>query len=47
VSRARLLAAAAALATIPVGTEWTAAGELALLTLIVAAALVVEARSRS
>ncbi len=45
VSRARLVAAAAALATIPVGTEWTAAGELAALTLIVAGALVVEARS--
>jgi low temperature requirement protein LtrA len=45
VSRARLVAAAAALATIPVGTEWTAAGELAALTFIVAGALVVEARS--
>ena len=46
VSRARLVAAAAALATIPVGTEWTAAGELAALTLIVAAALVIEGSRR-
>jgi low temperature requirement protein LtrA len=44
VSRSRLVAAAAALATIPVGTEWSAAGELAVLTAIVVAALVVEAR---
>jgi len=45
VSRIRVIAAAAALATIPVGTTWTAAGQLAALTLIVAAALVAEARS--
>ena len=45
VSRARLVAAGAALATIPVGTEWTATGQLAALTLVVAGALVVEARS--
>jgi low temperature requirement protein LtrA len=44
VSRSRLAAAAAALATIPIGTEWTAAGELAVLTAIVVAALLVEAR---
>ena len=44
VSRSRLVAAAAALATIPVGTEWSAAGELAVLTGIVVAALLVEAR---
>ena len=44
VSRSRLVAAAAALATIPIGTEWTAAGELAVLTAIVVAALVIEAR---
>jgi hypothetical protein len=41
---ARLVAAAAALATIPIGTEWTAAGQLAVLTAIVVAALLVEAR---
>jgi low temperature requirement protein LtrA len=44
VSRSRLVAAAAALATIPIGTEWTAAGQLAVLTAIVVAALLVEAR---
>ena len=44
VSRARLLAAAAALATIPLGTEWSATAQLAALTAIVAAALLVEAR---
>ena len=44
VSRSRLVAAAAALATIPIGTEWSAAGELAVLTAIVVAALLVEAR---
>ena len=44
VSRSRLVAAAAALATIPIGTEWSAAGELAVLTGIVVAALLVEAR---
>ena len=41
-SMPRLVAGAAALATIPVGTEWTAAGELAVLTALVVAALVVE-----
>jgi low temperature requirement protein LtrA len=40
----RLAAGAAALATIPVGTEWTAAAQLAWLVAIVAAALVVEGR---
>ena len=44
VSRSRLVAAAAALATIPIGTEWSAVGELAVLTAIVVATLVVEAR---
>ena len=44
VSRSRLVAAAAALATIPVGTQWSAAGQLAVLTGIVVFALVVEAR---
>ena len=45
VSRARLVGAAAALATIPLGTEWSAAAQLAALTLIVVAALVTEARA--
>jgi low temperature requirement protein LtrA len=40
----RLIAGATALATIPVGTEWTAAAQLAALVAIVAAALVVEGR---
>ncbi len=44
VSRSRLVAATAAIATIPIGTEWSAAGELAVLTAIVVTALVVEAR---
>ena len=44
VSRSRLVAAAAALATIPIGTEWSAAGQLAVLTAIVVGALLVEAR---
>ena len=44
VSTPRLVAGAAALATIPIGTEWTAAAELAALTAIVAAALLVEGR---
>ena len=35
VSRSRLVAATAAIATIPIGTEWSAAGELAVLTAIV------------
>jgi len=44
VRRVRLAAAALVLLTIPVGTEWTAAGEIALLTAIVAAALALEGR---
>jgi low temperature requirement protein LtrA len=44
VSRARLVAALLALATVPLGTEWSATSELAALTAIVVAALVVEAR---
>ena len=40
----RLIAAALALATIPLGTEWTAASQLAALTLIISVALVVEAK---
>jgi low temperature requirement protein LtrA len=43
----RLVAGAAALATIPVGTEWTAAAQLAALVAIVAAALAVEGRRGS
>jgi low temperature requirement protein LtrA len=46
VARARLLAAAAALATIPLGTEWSAAAELVALTAIVVVALVIEGKSR-
>ena len=42
--RERMVAAVLALATIPVGTEWTAAGEIAALTAIVVGALVLEAR---
>ena len=42
VSVPRLVAGAAALATIPIGTEWTAAAQLAALTAIVVAALVIE-----
>ena len=44
IRRVRLAAAALVLLTIPVGTEWTAAGEIALLTAIVAAALALEGR---
>ena len=44
VSRARLVAALLALTTVPLGTEWSATAELAALTAIVAAALVIEAR---
>ena len=44
VSRARLVAALLALATVPLGTELSATSELAALTAIVAGALVVEAR---
>jgi len=43
-SRARLVAALLALATVPLGTEWSATSELAALTAIVAGALLVEAR---
>ncbi len=42
--RVRLAAAALALATIPLGTAWTAASQLAALTLIIGVALIVEAR---
>ncbi len=44
-SAPRLVAGAVALATIPVGTEWTAVAQLAALTGVVAAALLVEGRS--
>jgi len=44
VRRERIVAAVLALATIPVGTEWTAAAEIAALTAIVVGALVLEAR---
>jgi low temperature requirement protein LtrA len=44
-SRARLVAAALALATIPLGTELAAAAQIGALTVIVAGALVIEARS--
>ena len=40
----RLVAGAVALATIPVGTEWTASAEIAALTAVVTAALLVESR---
>jgi low temperature requirement protein LtrA len=43
-SAPRLVAGTAALATIPIGTEWTAVAQLAALTAIVAAALLVEGR---
>ena len=42
--RERIAAAVLALATIPVGTEWTAAAEIAALTAIVVGVLVLEAR---
>jgi low temperature requirement protein LtrA len=45
VSMPRLVAALLAIATVPLGTEWTATSELAALTVIVAGALAVEARS--
>ena len=44
--RVRLLAAAAVLVTIPVGATWTAAGQIALLTAIVAGCLVAETFTR-
>jgi len=44
IRRVRLAAAALVLLTIPVGTQWTAAGEIALLTAIVAAALALEGK---
>jgi low temperature requirement protein LtrA len=43
--RVRLAAAALALLTIPLGTEWTAVGEIAMLSTIVAGALVLESRT--
>jgi low temperature requirement protein LtrA len=45
VGRVRLLAAAVALATIPLGTHWSAAAELVALTAIVVGALAIEARA--
>jgi len=42
IRRARLAAAALALLTIPIGTEWSAAAEIAVLTAVVVLALVVE-----
>jgi low temperature requirement protein LtrA len=47
VSRQRLVAGAVALATIPIGTEWTAAAQLATLAAIVAVALVAESHRAS
>ena len=44
-SKARLVAAAAALATIPLGTELSAIAQLAVLTAIVVGALLFEARA--
>jgi low temperature requirement protein LtrA len=44
-SRSRIVAAAAALATIPLGTEWSAVAQLAALTAIVVGSLLLEARS--
>jgi low temperature requirement protein LtrA len=44
IRRARFAAAALVLLTIPVGTEWTAAAEIAALTAIVITALALEAR---
>ena len=41
-SLARLIAGAAAVAAIPIGTEWMAVAQLAALTAIVALALVIE-----
>jgi low temperature requirement protein LtrA len=43
----RLVAGAAAVATIPIGTQWTAVAQLAVLVAIVAAALVIEGRRGS
>jgi low temperature requirement protein LtrA len=45
ISRERLLAAAAALATIPLGVGWSALAQLLALTAIMIAALVVEGRT--
>jgi low temperature requirement protein LtrA len=42
----RLVAAALALLTIPIGTQWTAVAQLGALTAIVAAALIIESRAR-
>jgi low temperature requirement protein LtrA len=44
IRRVRLAASALVLLTIPVGTQWTAAGEIAFLTAIVAAALALEGK---
>jgi low temperature requirement protein LtrA len=44
IRRARLVAAALVLVTIPVGTEWTAAAEIMALTTVVVGVLVVEAK---
>jgi low temperature requirement protein LtrA len=46
IRRARLLAAGAALATIPLGTQWSAAAQLVALTAIVVGALVIEGKRR-
>jgi low temperature requirement protein LtrA len=46
ISRERLLAAGAALATIPLGTQWSAAAQLVALTAIVVGALVIEGEPR-
>ena len=44
--RVRLVAAALALVTIPVGATWTAAGQIGMLTAIVAGCLVAESLTR-
>ena len=46
ISRERLLAAAVALATIPLGLHWSAMAQLVALTAIVVGALVIEAKPR-
>ena len=46
IRRERLLAAGAALATIPLGTQWSAAAQLVALTAIVVGALVIEGKRR-
>jgi low temperature requirement protein LtrA len=42
----RLVAAALAFLTFPIGTQWTAVAQLGALTAIVAAALIIESRAR-